>query len=275
MNKLIKAISKDMKKRFYVADITNLIIDLNIKNRLSKETEIIFSQIIGFSCLYGPSILSDNEEASINIITNGELGSVYVKVNNKANVNIFSTNEHIDLSSEKPLFGNKSSLYVIKDLKMKEKYTAISEMINNSLNDSFSNFMTSSEQIPTATSTGIFLDNDGKIKRVISFFSQLLPGYNEEDISFLETTMKLIPDPNQLAKENSLEEILEYISRGDYRITEEIEATNLCDCSKERFIKKISLLSNANELFLEDDSIEVSCEFCKNKYRINRKDIHA
>jgi len=70
------------------------------------------------------------------------------------------------------------------------------------------------------------------------------------------------------------------------KIVEHFESNNLsylgskhikfhCDCSRERFTTNLAIISenDRNKIFQNDDSIEVTCDYCKKSYKILKKEV--
>lgn len=280
MSKIIKAISNDKLVRYYVSDITDIVKEIQIRQNPSPEVLIILAKTVGFFTIYASSMLSKNEEITLILSTNGSIGKVYATANNKNEIKIFATNNYA-ISKNKDinldLIGNSGTLTIIKDLQLKEKYSGVSEIVKGDIVNTFSNFMNSSEQLPSALATGISFNEDGSVKSSGSYMAQLMPGYTDDTIEYVEMSTKISPNPNELFSNYSLEEALEFISRGEYKILSEENAMFKCNCKKERFISKVKSLSNINlnDIFDNKEEIEIICEYCKNKYIISKGDIYG
>jgi molecular chaperone Hsp33 len=74
---------------------------------------------------------------------------------------------------------------------------------------------------------------------------------------------------------NTPETLLERLFNGiDYDILEKRELMFRCSCSKERVEKAlISLGRQEIVAMMEEDALDVVCEFCQQPYVINREDL--
>lgn len=175
------------------------------------------------------------------------------------------------------MIGTKGTIQVIKDLKMKENYTAISPILNKDITESFSYFMQISEQKPSAIGVGLNFDQNQEVLKCGGFMAQMLPDATEKNYQNLEKNIKMLPNTNTLFKEFSDLEIVELISQNDYKIIQESQVKFKCNCSKQRFLDKITLLGDKQiqEIFENKNQIEIVCEFCKNKYIITKEEING
>lgn len=283
MNKLIKALSNDKNIRYYVVDTTQIVKDIKQKHNPSFGALMAMSKVATFAALYGPSILSDKEKVTIKIAGNGTIGTIYCDTNNKGEIKIMATNPYaqVPFVNNKPDFnqviGTSGTMVVTKDLQMRENYQAISPILKGDICDTFSYFMQTSEQKPSGIGIGLNFTINEEILNCGGFMSQLLPDATPENYENLEKQIKSLPNINTLFKEFKQEEILEFLSHNDYKIIDSQDVKFYCDCTKERFIKKIIALDkkDVNEIFEKQEKIEVVCEFCKTKYMINKEDIYG
>lgn len=283
VGKLIKSLSNDKKIRYYVVDTTDIIEEIKKRHNPSIGALIAMGKVATFATLYGPSILADKERATIKIEGNGTIGKIYCDVNNKGEVKIMATNPQAELTfeNEKPnwnsVIGTAGTITVIKDLGMKENYSAISPILKGDITESFSYFMQISEQKPSAIGVGVNFDENLNVLSSGGYMAQLLPDATEENYNYLETSVKILPNPTQMFKDFSLNESLEMLSRNDYKIIEEVNPKFHCDCTKERFIDKIVLLNKEDlkHIFSEKDNITVVCEFCKTSYEITKEEANG
>jgi molecular chaperone Hsp33 len=164
------------------------------------------------------------------------------------------------------------NIVVIKDLGLKNYFTSQIELISGELGEDFAYYFTKSEQVPSACSVGVLIST--KVIAAGSMIIQILPGCDEDTITKLETKIANIPSITTLIKDNSLEEILNIITDGDFKILEEKKNKYYCNCSKNRFYKKVSSLDKETlESFLDEDQIEIVCHFCQKKYYFSNSEI--
>ena len=89
--------------------------------------------------------------------------------------------------------------------------------------------------MPTIINLGVELNNDGSVKSARGYIIQLMTGYREEDIEYLEKLTLSNLDKN-------IDEcILEMFS--DFKRLENTPVRFVCDCSKEKFEKGLRSLN--------------------------------
>lgn len=283
MTKLIKALSNDKMLRYYVVDTTKVIAEIKKRHNPSFGALMALGKVATFATLYGPSILSNGERATIKIDGNGSIGTIYCDVNNQGNVKIMATNMYCDIefNDKKPDFskiiGTNGTMSIIKDMGMGQNYNAMSPILQGDISETFSYFMQISEQKPSAIGIGLNFDQELNVVSTGGFMAQLLPGATENNFNNLEKNVKMLPNINDLFKNYSLTEILEYLSHNDYKIIEELSVNFVCDCTKQRFLQKLLVLKKEDlaDIFTQNSEIEVVCEFCKNKYTITKEDVYG
>lgn len=282
MGKLLKALSNDKNIRYYSVDTTDIIKEIVKIHNPSPGAMLALAKIATFAAIYGPSILSDKEKVTIKIEGNGTIGTVYADTNKFGEVKIMCTNPNAEIPmvdgklDVDGVIGHSGKITVIKDMGMKENYVAISPILSEDISKTFSYFMKISEQIPSAVGLGINFNENGEIIVCGGYMVQVLPGASDEQIEMVERNVTSSLNPTTMLLEFSHEEMLEMLSRNDYRIIEELDTKFSCDCSKDRFSSKVMTLGRKelNEIFSNDSKIEIICEFCKTKYNIEEGDVN-
>ncbi|CAM9126067.1 Hsp33 family molecular chaperone HslO [Mycoplasma todarodis] len=116
-----------------------------------------------------------------------------------------------------------------------------------------------SEQTRTAVLSSVLLGENSHVERAYGVTMQMLPGYTEEDVQWVE----------QFLKKNKLGEmeLEEFVSNMEAIKLEEKELIWKCSCSKEKFqIMFDSIPADEKaKIIKEHGAIEIKCNFCREK----------
>ncbi len=277
MGKLIRGTSKS--SRFVVMDTKDIINDIIIAQNIDDTlTADILSKIVGFAICLSTNMKSF-KNLTVRVDSNSYIKNITVIIDEDKNVKAYvSKNEEYEETTH-------ATLRVIKDFGLKEPYTAISNIDLKNILDDISSYFYHSEQIPTFISVGSSFNDDGSLKNSGGFMVQLMPGADEKFIDKMEEKSKIIRPINQLLDgKMSLIDIIKLIyedidSENDaeiekYEILSEENIIFKCNCNKEKFKNGVITLgkSELQNIFDEEENIEVACQFCNKKYKFSRED---
>lgn len=171
--------------------------------------------------------------------------------------------------------GNQGTLQVVRDMGLKEPFTGSTPLQSGEIGDDFTYYFAVSEQTPSVVSLGVLVNDTHEILASGGFIIQLLPEATEEDIEYIEETMKHIPPVSTLLHEgNSPEEIIKRIF-DDVNILDTQDVSFHCDCSKERMEKALITVGKKEieSMIIEDHGCEISCQFCNTQYQFNEEEL--
>ncbi|MDO4689685.1 MAG: Hsp33 family molecular chaperone HslO [Fusobacterium sp.] len=278
MGRLIRGTSKNA--RFFVTDTTDLIQEALDIHNYDVYSADIFGKFCTLAVLMGAT-LKGEDRLTIRTDTEGYIKNIIVNSDSTGNIKAYLINE---TNNNFDSLG-KGMMRIIKDMGLKEPYTAIADIDYSKLANDISYYFYSSEQIPTVIAFAMEFTNDNRVLCAGAYMVQLLPNADEEFITKLERKIEAIRPMNELMKGGmSLEKIVNLLYDDmdteddslveEYQILEEKEVKYSCDCSSDRFYRGLITLG-AEELIKildEEGEIETECQFCSKKYRFERKD---
>ena len=234
---------------------------------------------LAITALMGIMQKEEGESVTVRINGGGKMGTILCVGDSSGHVKGFCDNpkiyEKYPASSKLAVgkaVGTDGYLEVAKNLKLKQNYTSKVQLQSGEIGDDFAYYFLISQQIPTIVSVGVLVDRDCSVKTSGAMIIELLPGYMEEDIQYLEN-LSLRPISSVFEKNPSLYDYL-YELFPDAEILEERFIEYHCDCSRERFLKSLLTLPKKDLTELsEEESISIKCEFCNTNYVFKRIDI--
>lgn len=278
MGRLIRGISRNA--RFFIADTTDIVQEAMNIHKYDKYSMDIFGKLINLAVVMGAT-LKGEDKLTLRTDTKGYIENIIVNTNSNGDIKGYLVNT----SDENYTELGKGSMRIIKDMGLKEPYTAITNIDYMTLANDISYYFYNSEQIPTVIAFAVDFTNDNQILCSGVYMVQLLPNAEEEFIAKLEQKIQAIRPMNELMKGGmSLERIVELLyddmsteeksSVEEYQILEEKEIRYECDCNKDRFCRGLMTLGKDEliKIFEEEEKIETECQFCSKKYKFTKED---
>ena len=283
-NYVIRAINKNKTIRFLIGQTTDMVQEIRDIHESSATGSAAMGRLATIASMMGLASLQDDQSITISFDGKGPGGKLVAVANADGFVKVTATNPQADPDSKYPgkldvgsFVGKDGNLSVVKDLKMKEPYVGLSEIVTGEIAEDMANYFFYSEQTPTAIALGVLVDKDLSIKAAGGIFIQVLPDASEEDLVKLEEAIKELKPVSELIDGGlSPEEILStYFSEFEAEIIATNEVGLYCDCSRERIETGLeSIGKNELESILkEDGEAEVVCDFCKKTYIFNEDDL--
>lgn len=174
--------------------------------------------------------------------------------------------------------GKAGFLTVTKDIGMKEKYQGTVQLYTSEIGEDIAYYLSESEQIPSAVNIGIRFEADGSVAAAGGYLIQSLPPADEEIISSLEKRIHSLPPlTSQLQKGVSPSEILsELFADIPHKPTGETPLVYQCSCNRDKMSAALLTLGEEEikDILSMEKSIDVNCDFCRDKYQFKAEEIH-
>ncbi len=222
-------------------------------------------------------MLKNDEKLLVSIQGNGPLAELKAEADSKGNVRGFvknplcdvplKENGHLDVGKA---VGDMGLLTVKKQLNLKEPFEGSCELISGEIGEDLSYYFGMSEQTPTVVGLGVLVDVDYSILQSGGFIIQLLPNASEEAYQYVENLLKSIHSVSDLLKEYGAKEMILHLFN-DAELIESYPVQFKCNCSLEyakTLLKKLDK-KEIEEMILENQDIEIVCNFCQKKYCIS------
>ncbi len=227
-------------------------------------------------------LMKGEEKVTIRIQGDGPIGQIVVDANAHGEVRAYVDHPHVDLDANAlgkfdvaGAVGTQGTLYIIKDLNMREPYRGSVPIVSGELGEDFTYYFAKSEQTPSAVALGVLIDPDESIRAAGGFIIQLLPGLSEERIAEIEKQLSQIrPITELLDRGESLEQIVKQIIPS-FRLLGEQEVRFQCRCSRDRVEGMLRSLGKEEleNMRNEDDGAEVICHFCNEPHRFTGEEL--
>lgn len=234
---------------------------------LSKLAVKIFGEFLTIGAILGADLKDDTDNLTLQV--KSDYSQMTCVCKKGAKVKGYIQNE--------PIFEN-GTMYIIKDLGLKEPYIGITNIENGDIVKSFVKYYAKSEQIPTVLSAGVVFDENNNIKQAGGYMIQLMPDATEDVIDLIENNVKNTETMTQMLDKNmSLMQIAKFLTKDEDILTmiADIKNEYVCDCSKEKMLNGMATLSKEEiqNIINENKDIETVCHFCNKKYIIKIEEL--
>ena len=229
------------------------------------------------------ALLKRGQRIALKFDGNGPLKRIVVEADNEGTARGFVAVPEADVPSKEGkldvsgLLGNEGILTVAKDLGLKEPYRGIVKLHTGEIAEDIAYYFLESEQIPSAVGLGVFVDPDGTVSAAGGFLIQTIPPVEEGLVDRIITNLQGIPFVTQMIREGKTpENMLERIfSNVPYHVLGKQDLAFRCTCSKEKVEKALIAIGGdeLQKLLAEHEETDVTCEYCRAKYRFVRRDL--
>lgn len=285
-DQLIRAISQDGLIKVSAVSTRDL---TERARRIHKTLPVgtaALGRLLAAASMMGNALKEEAASITLQMKGGGPLGTLLAVSDHEGNVR--GTVEHpaVDLPLREDgkldvggAVGNRGTLTVIRDLKMKEPYVGSVGLLWGEIAEDIALYFVESEQIPTACGLGVLVDRDQSVLAAGGYLVQLLPGAGEETAAGLEASLraagpvtellKADPDPEALLRAALPGLLLEVLEKRpvEYR----------CDCSRERMERALISLGREElqSMIDEQGGAELTCRFCDNVQKFSREDLEG
>ena len=229
------------------------------------------------------ALLKTGQRVAIKIEGEGPLGKILVEADSNGAVRGYVSHPHVHLPPRNGKLdvagavGRQGVLTVSKDLRLKEPYTGIVQLVSGEIAEDLAFYLVESEQVPSAVALGVYVEADGRVSAAGGFLVQTLPPVHEEVLDRLIDHIQAMPPVTELLRQGRLPEDILAAIYGDYpyRILEKYAVAWQCSCSRERVERALLTLGpeELKKMADQEEVTSVTCEFCGQDYLFTSADL--
>lgn len=284
MGKLVRALSDDGSVLCSALDSTDMVNEIFKIHQTSPVASAALGRLSTGASIMGALLKNKEDSLTLRINGGGPGGTLVAVADYLGNVKCYSGNPHADLPlrSDGKLdvsgyVGTDGFLAVVKDLGLKEPYSAQIPIVSGEIAEDLTSYYAISEQIPTVMALGVLVDRDWSIKAAGGYIIQLVPPINEAAIDIIEKNIQSMQSITKMLEQNmSPEEIaLKGLEGLGGNVLDSWDASYHCGCNRERTERILLSLGRKEliELANDENETEVCCHFCSNKYNFTSNEI--
>ncbi|QIW21496.1 redox-regulated molecular chaperone HslO [Bacillus thuringiensis] len=280
---LVKALAFDGEVRAYSVRTTNTVSEAQRRHDTWRTASAALGRSLTAGTMMG-AMLKGDQKLTIKVEGNGPIGPILVDAHANGDVRGYVTNPHVDFEGTEQgklrvyqAVGTEGFVTVIKDIGMREPFIGQSPIVSGELGEDFTYYFAVSEQTPSSVGVGVLVNGDDSVLAAGGFILQIMPGAQEETISFIEDRLQKIPPVSTLIEQGLSPEELLYAVLGEdkVKVLETMDVQFNCTCSRER-IENVLISLGKTELEQvreEEEETEVHCHFCNERYKFSKEDI--
>ena len=285
-DQLIRAISRDGLIKVSAVSTRDLTERARQIHRTLPVGTAALGRLLAAASMMGNALKEEAASLTLQIKGGGPLGTLLAVSDHEGNVR--GTVEHpavsLPLREDGKLdvgtaVGNRGTLTVVRDLKMKEPYVGSVGLLWGEIAEDVALYFVESEQVPTACGLGVLVDRDQSVLSAGGYLVQLLPGAGEETAEALEASLRAAGPVTELLKADpDPEALLKAALPGlELEILEKRPVEYRCDCGRERMERALISLGREElrAMIAEQGGAELTCRFCDRVENFSREDLEA
>jgi molecular chaperone Hsp33 len=287
-DKLIKATAADGGIRVVGAITTQLTEEARTRHKLSYVATAALGRTMAAGLLFASSMKKADARVNIRIKGQGPLNGILVDAGLNGMVRGYVGNPSIELPPNEQgkldvggAVGRRGYLYVVRDHGSGYPYTSTVELVSGEIGDDLTHYLATSEQTPSALIVGVFVGAAG-VKAAGGLLIQVLPKAATDAalVELLESRLQAVQGfTPMLQAGQTLPQMMENIL-GDLglEIFPEVQILKYhCGCSFDRMKSALQMLgrSELEDMLVQDQGAEVTCEFCSNVYQLDEQQLAA
>ena len=285
-DQLIRAISRDGLIKVSAVSTRDLTERARQIHRTLPVATAALGRLLAAASMMGNALKEEAASLTLQIKGGGPLGTLLAVSDHEGCVRGTVDNPAVDLPLREDgkldvgaAVGNRGTLTVIRDLRMKEPYVGSVGLLWGEIAEDIALYFVESEQIPTACGLGVLVDRDQSVLSAGGYLVQLLPGAGEETAERLEASLRAAGPVTELLKAGpDPEALLRAVLPGlPLEVLEKRPIAYRCDCSRERMERALISLGREElrSMIDEQGSAELTCRFCDNVQRFSREELEA
>ena len=279
-DRLIRGITADGFFKIAVVKSTDVVKLAQEYHNLSLLTTVILGRALTGSLLLA-SELKGEERIRLHLEGKGPIGTLITESNAVGEARGYVENPAAELDySQTNNIGDGIGLGVLSFSKTlyneARPTTGTVELMSGNISDDIAYYLFQSEQIPSAITLDVGIDDDGNVTHAGGILIQALPGAPENGVQALEENLKkLLPLSTQFIDDQYIDDLMHKVSE-PLKIKElgRVPVHFFCRCTKDRFLTALSMLQIHELDEMAHQTQELVCHYCNKTYMITPPEIH-
>lgn len=279
---LIRAIGFNGHVRAFAARTTDIVEEIRRRHDMWNTATAAMGRTLTVTVMMG-AMLKGEESLSVKIKGGGPIGQIVAEANAHGEARAYVTNPqvHFELNEKGKLdvtraVGTDGSLYVVKDLGLREPYQGSVPIVSGEIGEDFTYYFAVSEQTPSAVAVGVLVNpEDRSVVAAGGFILQLLPGTPDEVIDLIEQRVAQLPQVSRMIGEGLTPEEIVARVLDEPKLLSRTEIHFNCTCSAEKVSNALISLGKEEmkSIIEEQGEAEVHCHFCNERYHYEKEEL--
>ncbi|MGH7466560.1 MAG: Hsp33 family molecular chaperone HslO [Longimicrobiales bacterium] len=274
--------------RAFAVDSTGLVNELQRRHGTDPAVTAALGRLATGTLLFGAMLKAEDQLVTVRVKGNGPAGVLLASANGKGEVRGLVANPRPDIDQSRNgklnvsgAVGTRGQLTVTRDLGLRHPYVSTIELVSGEIGEDLADYLTRSEQVPSAVGIGVFVMPDGSVTAAGGYIIQLMPGVADTEVARIESVVSELPHPTTMLRNGDApEDMLSRIFGESHQMLDRMPVRFHCPCSKERVERAIMLLGEdaIAEMIKESAAsgpTEAVCQFCNATYHLSPTDLEA
>ncbi len=279
-DKIIRALALNDEIRLFIVDTKDLVEKTRKLHQMFPTSAAALGRTMSVATIMGSMLKDEKEKLKIEIRGSNEIEYILVDAFNNGNVRGLISNPQVFMVNEangKLDVGGAigaGTLKVIKETEGQSSFVSQVDLQTGEIGDDFVYYFAQSEQIPSALSVGVLVNEDLSIASAGALLFQVLPSASDESIDQVEKVLSNLPAISSLLLEKDAEEILLSLF-DDVRILDEKELQFECTCNREQMLSALATLTKEDlqTMIDEDKGATLECHYCHSQYPFSEDEL--
>lgn len=272
---IVRATAANAQIRAFAITSTHLVEEARTRHQTSPVATAALGRLLSGAAMMGAMMKNETDVLTVQVKCSGPIGGLTVTADRSGHVKGYVNNPGVMLPAKNGKLDvggalGAGFLQVIKDLGLKEPYSSQVVLQTGEIAEDLTYYFASSEQVPSSVGLGVLMNHDNTVRVAGGFIVQVMPFIDEEVLEKLEDNVKKLSSVTSMLDQGMTpEEMLEVVLSGlDVEVTDTIDASFYCNCSKERVEKALVSIGKKELQSMIDDGkdVEVKCHFCNTAY---------
>ena len=279
-DRLLRAIGKNGHFRISVIKTTDIVRTAREKHGLSLLTSVLLGRTLTGALLLA-SNLKGEERIQIRMEGGGPVRAVTAEATSNGEVRGYVSRPQAELDfQEQNSLGDGIGVGVMtvsKSLYNRSRpVSGTVALVRGNVNEDLAHYLLQSEQIPSAVSMDVAVDEQGVVSEAGGVLVQAMPGASRKEIERLEENIRNMPVVGHQLAGRYLEDVLSEVSKGlEVKELARYPVDFFCRCSKDRFRNSLALLDPDELLSMKGETEELVCHYCSKRYVFSREELDA
>ncbi len=281
-DRIVRAMALNNNIRIFVAKTTETVKYAQKIHQTHPATTAALGRVLSVASVMGSSLKDDRERLIIDIRGDGALKHILVNANNKGHVRGLVSDPEVHQVN--PVTGKldvggiigEGTLSVSQEFDGNTIFNSQVPLQTGEIGDDFAYYFFQSEQLPSALSVGVLVNEDGTVNSAGVILVQVLPSASEDDISIIEHVFAGLKPVSTIMQEMEAIDVAKALFN-DVEIMSESDVQYFCGCNKTQMRDALRTLNaqDLNEMIEEDKGATLECHYCHTSFKFEEDELQA
>lgn len=278
---MIRGLALGGNVRVFVGKTTELVSYTQKLHKTQPAATAALGRVMSIAAAMASGLKDEREKLKIDIRGNGPLKNILVNADNQGNIRGLVGNPEahgVNAKGKLDVGGvvGQGSLMVTTEFAGNTIFQSQVALQTGEIGDDFAYYFFQSEQLPSAVSVGVLVDEDGSVISAGVILIQVLPSATEDDIKVVEHVLSGLKPVSTIMSEMEPEDVAVAMFQ-DMDVLATSTVQYQCTCSKQQMEDALRTLgkSDLEEMIEEDHGAQLECHYCHQAYQFTEDDLKA